>query len=155
MKIATKALVRLLAAAAKAHIASGAYSAPLYQPYIGLYTAISPNPSPDSVFANLTEPTYTGYARQQITAWGGPFDEGATGSQILGPLQTWNPSDSAVSDTIQGVFWCDAASGAATLLGLDPLASPVPLSGPADALLTVCRFAQLFAQDYGDLVVVP
>jgi hypothetical protein len=154
MQVATKVLTRLMVAAQKAHVASGAYSAPLYQPYIGLYTAISPSASPTSVMGDLTEATFTSYARQQITAWGGPFDTPGGAAQILGPMLTFTPSDSVVPEVIYGAFWADASS-AGNLLGVDPFVTPISLPGPTTAVNVVPELSFDFAADYGDIIIVP
>ena len=148
MKVATKALVRLAVAAAKAHVASGNFSGPIYQPYIGLYTAIANGPSPNSVMADLTPADYTGYARQQITAWTGPYDTQGFGSELVGPLMVFAPTDAVTPNVILGAFWADAPT-AGSLLGLDPFDTPVALPDANASLLFVARYLQQFAADYG------
>jgi hypothetical protein len=153
MKVACKALTLAMAGAEKAHVASGAYSGPLYQPYLGLYTAISPSASPDSVMANITEASFTGYARLQNTTWSGPSYAAAGLAEILTQLLEWTPTDGAVPQNIAGVFWADALT-AGNLLGVDPFPSPFPLPDQFSTLAWVGKLALQLAADYGAGILI-
>ncbi len=153
MRIATKALVLAMAGAQKSHVASGAYSGPLYQPYIGLYTDFAPPPTPDSVLANLTEAAFAGYARQQITAWSGPSYSGGVAAEILGPLLEFTPSDGTAPQVILGVFWADALTDG-NLLGVDPFDDPFALPDQFTTLAWIAKLQLQITESYGDGIVI-
>ena len=154
MKIGCKALTRAWLQSVVLHETS-AHDGPLYQPWLGLYTAISPAANPASVRADLTEATFTGYARVQIASpYSGPSDDGGTTVELLGPLVVWTPSDAVTPNSIIGMAWFDAST-AGNLLGLDPFDTPVPLPDSTSSVKVVPRLVLDYDADYGAAVVIP
>lgn len=153
MQIMTQVFTRLLAAAAKESVTAGNYSGPLVGSYLGLYTAISPNPSPQSVRADLTEATFTGYVRKALT-WANPVDSSNGFSELLAGLLTWTPSDAVTPNTIIGVALFDAST-AGNLLGMDVLTPPVPLPTQFTSLNYVPAFGLLFVSNYDSGTPIP
>jgi hypothetical protein len=153
MQIMTQVYTRLLAAAAKASVTAGNFSGPLVGTYLGLYTAISPNPSPQSARADLTEATFTGYARKALT-WSTPADSQLGFSELLAGLLTWTPSDAVTPNTIIGVALFDAAT-AGNLLGMDVLSPVIPLPNQFTSLNYVPAFGLLFNANYDSGTPIP
>jgi hypothetical protein len=97
-----------------------------------LYTAAANPPSNNSVLADFTEATFTGYAAQTVTAWGGPYaDVGQQGVITSGTLLFPGPT-SGTGQTALGIFITNGAG--TTLLGVAVFSSPVPLNIPTDFL---------------------
>lgn len=102
----------------------------LFGCFLGLFTNVY-SPNVNTLLANLTEATYTGYVRGAIT-WNAPFiGEGAL-SLIEGTKVDFRPSDTITPNTIQGAFI--VGSDSVTLLLVEVLPTPVPLTS-ADYLL--------------------
>jgi hypothetical protein len=88
-------------------------------------------PGPLTALADMTEPTYPGYARQDVTA-SGPYEE-PDGSQWLHLADvTFQMGDSTAPTTIIGAFVVTQA-GALVLAGRLP--APVQLLTAAQALV--------------------
>lgn len=153
MQIQTKAITRILATSALQHVVAGNYTGALYGAYLGLFTAISPPASPDSVLADLTEATFAGYARQAVT-WAAETDSSDGFAQLLGGLLSFTPTDAVTPNTIVGVFLASAIT-AGTLWSLEMLPAAIPLVNTHTTLNYVPAFGTLFAGDYDAGVVVP
>lgn len=153
VQIMTRHFTRMLAAAAKANIPAGPFTGPLSGSYLGLYTAIAPSASVDSVAADITEADFPGYARKAIT-WAGVTDSSDGFAELLGGLNTWTPTDDSAPNTIIGVALYDALT-AGNLLGIDLLNPVVPLPSEFSSLNYVPAFGLFFAQPYNVGDVIP
>lgn len=103
--------------------------------HVGLYTAIAGPADHNRVLADLTEATYTGYARQPVTSWTDAFDSALGLIMMVGDNRHFTPTDAVAPNTILGWFLATAVTGG-TLLAIEPLASPAPLAN-ADNTLTI------------------
>jgi hypothetical protein len=117
--------------------------------FVGLYQGIAPPAGPESVMANLTEATYTGYARQALTPWTSPYNASVGFVTIDGPALHFTPADGVVPNTILGWFIASAAVGG-TLLAIEPLATPAPLIDADSTLSIMPRFAIDPTASFGD-----
>lgn len=103
--------------------------------FCGLYTARAVPITPTILIADLTQATYTGYARQAITPWTSAYLS-STGLIIIdGPGLHFVPTDAVTPNTIMGWFIASLAAGG-ILLAIEELATPVPLL-TADSTLTI------------------
>lgn len=114
----------------------------------------NPALSDATLLADLTEPTYTGYARQTITIKAARKD--ATGNRLLDfGLQTWQPSADPVAPVIvigYAVLW-DAA-GTPKLLQSEKFAAPQTLAAALSAFDTNVIFKLPNSLTYGGLAYV-
>jgi len=105
---------------------------------VGLYTNAPFIWTPKAKLADLTEATYTGYARQAaafLTPWINPVNQ----AEVAGDTLLFQPSGVLVTpETIVGYFIVDGTG--LILLGGDNLPAPVPLSIPTDAVVIVPDF---------------
>jgi hypothetical protein len=117
----------LVAAGLIDHTVAGNYSGPLYGDYLGLFTANSTF-SPASVIGDLTEPTYTGYARVACEPWVGPlYPAGVAVPTVVSANALFQVSGGSVFQTIIGWFLADAiTAGNLHVLNLFPV--PIPFT---------------------------
>lgn len=111
----------------------GADTAKLNGIWVGLYTAVNGSVGPNLAIGDLTEPTYTGYARQQLLTWTTAYLDGSGLDTIIDGALHFKPSDTMTANTILGAF-LGSASAVGVLVGIDPAPSPVPLTGPTTIL---------------------
>ncbi len=114
---------------------------PLLGLEMGLYkTAVAP--APGTILTNLTEPTWTGYARVALGAPVGPTNpQSETVSAAQYALGTFTSTDVTANDQIYGAFIADVATHM-VLYAVLPFASPVPITG-SGASLSVAVQARL------------
>ncbi len=117
--------------------------------FIGLYTAITGPADHNRVLADLTEATYTGYARQAIGSWTDAYDSTTGLILITADNKHFTPSDAVAPNTIIGWFVADAVTGGA-LLAIEPLASPVPLANADNTLTVEANFGFLPTGNFGE-----
>lgn len=112
---------------------------PLYALYVGLYQSTSPPVTWTSIMSSVIEASYDGYARQEVVWY--PVYQSSGGPVVLeGGSLFFSPTDSAVSQTITGIFLADAPTGGTLLAGL-PLAAPGKvLATPLDAMKVLPNF---------------
>jgi hypothetical protein len=91
----------------------------------------TPTLSKKSVFSDLTEPTYTGYAKQSCQ-FGAPFRDGSGNISVEGPLLAYQMGDSLLPTTVHGYFAVDTAG--THLLYAELFDSPIPLVDTLDYL---------------------
>lgn len=127
-------LSRLLAEGLEADTAPGT-PGPLHLPFVGLFTGAPPL-SGTTTAANVTEAAFTGYARQQITAWTAGFlaQDGRPGISSSTSL-FWQPTAPVlVGSVCTGWALYDSAAPDAALLGAEYFAKQAPMQQATDAL---------------------
>lgn len=103
---------------------------------VGLYT--NPlSPTDQTVLADLTEPTYPGYAQKAVTPWTVAFVGGNGLPQVDGGDYLFQMDDSTVPTLVQGFFLVQPAvtgppAVPAYLVEVFPFAVPVALQTPLD-----------------------
>lgn len=142
-------LEALMTAATQA--ASGA-AGPIHAVFAGLYVGPTPAPSVNRVIGDITEPGYTGYARQAIV-WGAEYRSTGGLLAINGGSLTWQPSDAVAPATITGVFIASLIT-AGVLLGMAQLDTPVPLPDALSSMDTIITQGLSGAGSYGTVTVV-
>jgi len=118
---------------------------------VGLFTG-SPTLGPDTVLSDLTEPTYTGYARQTVTI--GTRRGNANGDIILplDPLTFAPTADVSPAQTITGYFICQGASPALWLAEL--LDQPWTVTSALDFLTLILEILVSADPVYGGVCTV-
>jgi hypothetical protein len=149
--VPTIELIRDLAKAADLNDPSGSASGPLKGAKIALYTALAAQPSVNSVWTDLTEATYTGYARQSAT-WTGPFDT-AGGSALVSGSTAWTPTDSASPQSILG-YALVTTDTPPHLLALENFPAPIPFQGPMDGFTLLVQAGMINVNNLGTAAVV-
>lgn len=128
---------------------SGAVSGPLGAAWLGLYILPTPVLSYQSVMDDITEATFHTYSRKELV-WDLPY----FGSELLYFLEAaslhWQPSDSAVPNTITGLFVADAETDGNLLLSTPVPAPGIPMSTPLNALTIIARFGLDSSGNWGD-----
>lgn len=124
------------------HLGSGGFSGPLYNRSMMLIAA-NFAPSPSTSFANLTEATYSGYARQTGVAWGVPILQGDGSYQILSALQTFiaGAASNFVGNVIYGWALVDTATPPNVLMS-EVFTTPIPFAQPNDGFGIVVQMAE-------------
>lgn len=153
MIVPTVTLMQQILAAAREHVTAGNFTGPLYQPYIGLVTGTF-NPSPTTALSDVVEGNYTGYARQQITAWGSPYiSQDGNAAVDGGPLQFQPSGTITVTNLISGWFLADALTAGNYLAG-EIISPPAPLQQLTDSLTIVAKIEQPGASGMGSGLVI-
>lgn len=135
MQIKSKYYQRLAVAAQWAHVASGTFSGPMYGAYAHLATAFSSTPNDSTVWADVTEATYDGYAAQALTLPAAEIDTTVAATGICG-MQTWVATGSVTPNVVVAIVYTDNAVGG-NVLGIDVLADSVPISGTTTGFASV------------------
>lgn len=105
---------------------------------VGLFTN-TPAIGKQLVIADLTEPTYPGYARQ-VCVLGAPFRDQLRGIAALAPGLQWAMDDDTVPTIVTGVFYTYGAGPA--LLGVEMIDPPIPLVDALSQFTTVLEYVQ-------------
>lgn len=142
-------MLQLACAGLNEHVASGSYSGPLYGAYLGLGVAPTPPFTELSVIGNVTEPLYTGYARQAIV-WGTTYETAGQLQVLPAGSLTFQPSDAVHPSTITAVFIADALTAGNLLAGLLLPTPGVPLADATAALTLLVRFGMDYNGNWGD-----
>lgn len=121
--------------------------------FVGLYQGIAAGISRERLLADLTEATYTGYARQAVGAWSGAYVSPSGLILVDGPALFFSPADAVTPNTILGWFMADALV-AGNLLAIEQLDNPVPLPNALTQLTIVARFGMQHSVTYGEGVEV-
>ncbi len=148
MWIFTQYLVGLILAAMQQGTGSSSFFGPLYGCYVGLLIDPTPNLTPTTALADVTEASYGGYARQLVT-WYPPYIS-TTGPYTLdGNSQLYQPSDSVTPQNITGFMLTTALMGGKYLAGF--LSNPVtyPMTSPLSAILFDPSVSLPFTLIYG------
>lgn len=104
----------------------------------GLFTNVT-TPTKQSVIADFTEPTYGGYARQDVVM-GAPFRDPQNGICALGGALNWQETGSPTSVTIYGIFYTWGSSP--ELLGAELFPAPITLVDLLSAFSTVLQYVE-------------
>lgn len=136
MQKASRALLHTFLSAARA--ATGSLDPATV--HVGLYTGIVGLPTSDRVLADLTEATFTGYARLPMTSWTDPYNAADGKVTISGAAKHFTPTDAVTPNTIQGWFIASALAGG-VLLAIEPLDTPAPLANADNTLSILPRFS--------------
>lgn len=124
----------------------------LHAVFLGLYVAPTPVPNVNLLMADITEATFTGYARQAIV-WGPPYVSQAGYEAMDAGSLHWQSSDAVTPNTITGVFIASAIT-AGVLLAAMKFDNPVALPDQFHLLDTLTRFALDPTAFWGDGDVV-
>jgi hypothetical protein len=89
-------------------------------------------PDRSTVYADLEQPTYTGYAVKDVV-WGAPFTKPDGTRAVQATIMQWQMGDSALPTVIYG-YGVYLPSGT-VLYWLESLPSPVQLTTVTDALI--------------------
>jgi hypothetical protein len=109
--------------------------------FVGLYTALSASLGPNLTMANLTEPTYTGYARQALASWSAPYMSSSGRNAIIDSALHFTASDTVTTNVILGAFLgSSSVTGAGTLEYIDPFPNGITISGPTTEITYVPEF---------------
>lgn len=128
-------------------VASG-YLGVLDTAYMGLYQPPTQPIGPFSTMAQITEATYSGYARQKVT-WFNPIQSSSGVEAVYGPNLWFQPTDTLTPNQITGVFLADAIYGGSLLMAA-ALATPgVQFAGPTNGLSVKPAFQLPAIQIYG------
>jgi hypothetical protein len=124
------------------HLTSGGYSGPLYNMTLALLGAPALL-TPATKWSQLTEASYTGYARQTGLTWGVPLLQPDGTYQILSALTTWIAA--AGSNFVNGVIYGWAlldTSATPDLLLSEMFASTIPIISPNDGFGLVIQISE-------------
>lgn len=136
----TSYLMNLLSTQITGHAGSGGYSGGLYNGTLILFTN-QIAPTPYTIVANLTEATYSGYARQTAITWGSPILQPDGTYTQLSQLTTWLAA--AMSNFVANNIWGWAlidTSASPNLLMIEVFAQPVPIASPGDGFGLVIEY---------------
>jgi len=119
--------------------------------YVGLATAVVNN-GVNTVLSNLTEATYTGYARALGSPWAGPYQLNTGSTYFQGVMNKFvGPSDDS-GENIVAFFLVDAET-AGDLLYFVVLDTPVGLFSTLDALDVMLRIEQDAAANWDASII--
>lgn len=121
--------------------------------YVGLYTAVANNQLATTM-ANITEATYTGYARKLSSPFSGPFIDASGNVFFQGGLEKFTGPSDGTGQNIQGIFIANALTAGDLLYFLD-FQSLVSLLLPTDALDFVMIFQLSAAAQWDASIVSP
>lgn len=119
--------------------------------WLGLGIAPTPVPSPTMLMSDITEATYTGYARQPIV-WFPTFLDVLGPQTIQAANMQFRPTDAVVPNTITTAFIASALTGG-TLLLTSALNPQVNLSSALFAMQASPLFQLAFNANYGKCLV--
>lgn len=105
---------------------------------VGLFTNTPPI-GKTLVIADLTEPTYAGYARQ-VVVMGAPFRDALRGIASLSAGLHWAMGDALVPTIVTGIFYTYGAGPA--LLGVEMLDPPIPLVDVLSQFTSILEYVQ-------------
>jgi len=119
-------------------LAAGPYAYAAGPPPTGVSVHLYANdytPNHESVLADFTEITYTGYAAQLVTAWATAYINANDQAQIVGsPTMIFSPTGTLVSGIAYGYYALDKNGN---LVGAEQFPTPITLASPADAVTLV------------------
>jgi hypothetical protein len=131
--------------------ASSGASGVLRSVYLGLGIAPTPAPASTLLMADITEATYTGYARQPVV-WFPPYIDVLGPETLEGISMLFRPTDAVTPNTITTLFIASAIT-AGTLLLTAACSPNVNLSDSTFALSAAPLFQLPFSQIYGRCLV--
>ncbi len=153
MWVVTTVLIERILAALIDHAVVGPYSGPLDGLYLGLGQFPTATLNPSQALADITEATYTGYARQAVV-WHGPFAVGTYDQSIQTASLFFTPTGTTIGNQITSMFLADALTAGNLLMSQVLPNGPVFLNGPDNTLPLAVIFQLLTATNFGRGVVV-
>jgi hypothetical protein len=126
----------------------GATGGALANVWVGLLTAFIGTPNKNSVIGDLTEASFSGYSRQQVTTWSAPIFSSDGTVKATGNQLPFTPTDGLAPNVIQGLFYADA-SVSGRLLGVQIFDTPISLIDTHSRLLATPEIALDPAGNYG------
>lgn len=120
--------------------------------YLGLFTNWTGYDPRNATLAGITEPVYGGYARVALT-FGAEGWDATNHPEVLAGSQSFQPSNSSASSTIQGAFLADSLTGG-NLLAAGILGTSKTMSTPEDVINLLVRVAipAADAPSWGEIV---
>lgn len=129
---------------------AGVGESKFYQPDIMLFTnAIAPDG--DTELADLTEATYDGYARVEVTAWSAVFDNLSQEPTIASDGDLFKPTGGTTPNLITGAAL--VSGDGLTLLGVEVFDNPIALNEAADGFQYAARITLPEGANYGQGIV--
>lgn len=135
------------------HAVAGPFSGVLDGIFMGLYIAPTPGLTPQSTMNNITEATYTGYARQAVV-WHAPYIDPANAESIQAASLIWQPTDGVTPNQITGIFVADANAAGNLLLSSRLPGTGIPLGDATMAFGAALLFQLSYTGDYGDVQII-
>lgn len=133
MIVATNAFLQACINALKANPAA---VGPLDGTKIGLFTAVAGGLTPDTVIADLTLATYTGYAAQAMT-WSAVFADPDGSFATDSGLHVFQPTDAVTPNVVSGYHVTNTAG--TVLLFAEMFAAPISLPNAFSAVRIVAH----------------
>lgn len=96
-------------------------------------------PGPGSRLTDLIEADFTGYAASAALVWGSTFTDELHNAVAAAASVQFNDTGEAVTNTVYGYYVTDGAG--AVLLYAERFDSPVPMTGPAQAIVVLPEFS--------------
>lgn len=109
------------------------FTGPLDAVYLGLCTAPTPMFQKTSVMSDVTEPLYSGYARQSVV-WFATYVDLAGNWEADGQLLFFQPTGSTASPNVTGCFLASAAAAGTLLAGMLFAPNVYQLTSTSDGL---------------------
>lgn len=142
MIVTTSYFDSLVSSVLTEHVASGGFSGPMFN----LSALLFQNnflPRKSTLFADLTEATYSGYARQAAVTWGLPIQQADGSYTILSQLLTFiaGASSNFVANTIWGWALFDNVAGQ-NLVMMEVFQQPLTLAAPGQGFGLAVEYNQ-------------
>ena len=135
MQIQTRAYTRKLAESQWTTVTGGNFSGPAVGLHVHLATAFAVAPSIDTVWADVTEATYDGYASQALAVPTAEFDTTQSADGVC-PMLTWAPTAGTTPNIVLALVYTDNAV-AGNVMGVDILNTPVSMNGTTTGFTSV------------------
>jgi hypothetical protein len=92
-------------------------------------------PNPLNVLADFTEATFTGYVVPAAITWNTPYTDSAGSAEVIGTVQQFEATGSAITNIVYGYFVTDGAG--AVLLYAESFSTPVSVAQAGDAVIVL------------------
>lgn len=146
MLVPTSLLLQKFLANALAVVSSGNFNGELSAAKIGVFTN-NVTPTQNTLYADLTKPTYTGYADQTAT-FATPTRRATGGFNTISAQLKFQMPDAVNPTLIYGTYITDGA-GSPALLGVEVIpGGPITLADALDALYAV-MMVSIGGSDFG------
>lgn len=116
--------------------------------YFGLGISPTAAPTPTTQMSDITEATYTGYARQ-LVSWYPPFIEASGPFLLEGHSLKFTPLDAVTPNVITFAFLADALTGGKYLMGTLLPGGGINLGNELQSAIADPAFSLPFTQVYG------
>lgn len=95
--------------------------------------------TPQMLVSSFVEADYTGYAASGVVVWGTPFLNALQDGIVVGDNKQFHPTGSTVGCDVYG-YWIMPTAGSATPILAVRFSSPVPMTGPLNAIIVTPQF---------------